>query len=136
MSLVGLMSGGTLIPAGWAAGLSEVGSSVLPRDGASLAVPRMKMPIVQYDDVGGPSRPFSLDGLRVGWDHVPPTFSPDGAHVAYAAQRGGKWLVVADRQDGKEYDEVPGDDAARSGSSWWTATRAESTTTSWDARLV
>jgi len=40
MSFVGLMSRDTLMPAGWAAGLSGVGSSVLPRDGASLlAVP-------------------------------------------------------------------------------------------------
>jgi len=30
--------------------------------------------------------------------------SPDSNHFAYAAERGGKWFVVLDGKEGKEYD--------------------------------
>ena len=33
-------------------------------------------------------------------------FSPDSKRVAYAAQRGGKQLVVVDGVEGKEYDGI------------------------------
>jgi Tol biopolymer transport system component len=35
-----------------------------------------------------------------------PQFSPDGNRVAYAAQRGGKWVVVVDDKAGATYDAV------------------------------
>ena len=33
-------------------------------------------------------------------------FSPNGNRVAYAAFRGGKWLMVVDGVEGKEYDGI------------------------------
>jgi roadblock/LC7 domain-containing protein len=36
----------------------------------------------------------------------PPVFSTDGKHVAYAAQRGDKWLVVVDGQAGLEFEGI------------------------------
>jgi len=33
-------------------------------------------------------------------------FSPDGQRVAYAAGRGGKWLLVVDGVEGKEYNRL------------------------------
>jgi hypothetical protein len=33
-----------------------------------------------------------------------PLFSPDSKVVAYAAQRAGKWVIVAGGVEGKEYD--------------------------------
>jgi Tol biopolymer transport system component len=35
-----------------------------------------------------------------------PVFGPDRKHLAYAAQRGGKWRVVHDGKEGSEYDTV------------------------------
>ena len=42
------------------------------------------------------------DGIMEG----NPVFSPDSKRVAYAANRGGKWLVVVDGMAGKEYDGI------------------------------
>lgn len=33
-------------------------------------------------------------------------FSPDSKHLAYAAKRNGKWVVVVDGQEGAEYDDI------------------------------
>ncbi len=74
MALVGLMSRATGNLAGLAAGLSEVGSSVLPRDGASVAVvadetpyrlPRMETPIVFY------LQHARRDGHAENWARLP-----------------------------------------------------------------
>ena len=35
-------------------------------------------------------------------------FGPDGEHLAYAAKRGGKMVVVVDGEPGLEYDDVAG----------------------------
>ena len=35
-----------------------------------------------------------------------PAFSRDGRHLAYAARRGHKWVVVADGVAGPEYDDI------------------------------
>ncbi|HOK09763.1 MAG TPA: hypothetical protein PLJ10_08895, partial [Candidatus Hydrogenedens sp.] len=35
-----------------------------------------------------------------------PIFSADSRRVAYSAKRGGKWFVVVDGEEGKEYDGI------------------------------
>jgi hypothetical protein len=62
-----------------------------------------------FDDVGSRSSPFSPDGVHSIWKGIAPTFSPDGSRLAFAAKKGERWVVRADRQESKEYDEVVGD---------------------------
>jgi Tol biopolymer transport system component len=42
------------------------------------------------------------DGIAVG----SPVFSPDGTHIAYAAQFDGKWQVLVDGKPGPGFDAV------------------------------
>jgi hypothetical protein len=37
---------------------------------------------------------------------APPTFSPDGKHIAFVAQRHGQWFVVVDGMEGKGYENI------------------------------
>ena len=35
-----------------------------------------------------------------------PFYSPDSRHLAYGAQKGGKWLIVKDGAEGALYDKI------------------------------
>jgi roadblock/LC7 domain-containing protein len=53
---------------------------------------------VVVDGAGGKE----FDGIMAGT----PVFSPDSKRVAYAAERGDKWVVVVDGAEGKEFDGI------------------------------
>jgi len=71
-----------------------------------------------YDDIAvsdnavpgsGTMEPAVSDNVLRGSRTMEPNFrvfSPDSRHVAYRAKRGGKWLVVRDGAEGKEYDSI------------------------------
>jgi len=50
------------------------------------------------------TREVSLGKIHPGIIVESLTVSPDGKHFAYMARRGGKWFVVIDGEEGKEYD--------------------------------
>jgi Tol biopolymer transport system component len=52
------------------------------------------------------TREVSLGKIHPGIIVESLTVSPDGKHFAYVARRGGKWFVVVDGKEGKEYDEI------------------------------
>ena len=89
-----------------------------------LVVAALLAPLALYAILSGhaPVGQISLVTEEVSLGKVAPgiapktrTISPDSKHMAYAAKRGGKWFVVVDGQDGKEYDEDAQDGNAYDG---------------------
>src|SRR5664280_2071052 len=46
----------------------------------------------------------SVQGLKMNWSSL--YISDDRSHMACAAQKGNKWLVVVDGKPGQEYDDI------------------------------
>jgi hypothetical protein len=52
------------------------------------------------------TREVSLGKVHPGIDWNSLVVSPDSKRVAYRAKHGGKWLVIVDGKEGKEYDVI------------------------------